>query len=82
MVGGYGKHSRVEGELDLFWRRRDDKRLGENVLARVVRGRGAGAMDLVHVCDDPREVGRRSDFVVEKGILVEGQRTRDRWRLI
>lgn len=82
LAGGYGKHGRVEGELDLFWRWRDNKRVRENVLSRVVRGRGGGAMDLVHVCDDPREVGRGSDFVVEEGILVEEGRARDRWRLI
>lgn len=83
MAGDYGNHRRVKGEWNLFWRRRYDERWREDVLSRVVGEGGAGAMDLVHVCDDPRKVGRGSDFVVEEGILVEeGQRIGKRRRLI
>jgi len=35
-------------------------------------------MDLIHVCADPREVGRGGGCVVKKGILVEGEPTRGR----
>jgi len=37
-------------------------------------------MDLIHVCADPREVGRGSGCVVEEGILVEGEQTGGRRR--
>ena len=82
LAGDYGNHGRIEGKWDLSRRRGYDKRGREDMLSRVVGEWGAGAMDLVHVCDDPREVGRGSDFVVEEGILEEGQRIRKRRRLI
>ena len=82
MAGDYGKHRRAEDEWNLVWRGRKDTRLRESVLPGVVGEWGVGTVDLVHVCDDPREVGGGSDFVFEEGILVEGQRIRKRRRLI
>jgi hypothetical protein len=35
-------------------------------------------MDLIHVCADPREVGRGSGCVVEEGVLKEGEPPRGR----
>jgi hypothetical protein len=78
LTGDYGDRGRIESERDLFWGRRSDEGMGENVLPGVVRERSAGAMDLIHECADPREVGRGSDFVVEEGVLVRGGRTRGR----
>lgn len=56
--------------------------LRKGVLSRVVREREAAAMDLIHVCADPREVGRGCSFVVEKVILEEGGASRWRRRFI
>lgn len=82
MVGDDGDHRRVEREQNLLWRGRSDKMLRKGVLSRVVREREAAAMDLIHVCADPREVGRGCSFVVEKVILEEGGASRWRRRFI
>lgn len=65
-------------ERDLFWRWRSDKRLGESELPRFFWEGGAGAMYVIHVRADPRNVGRGSGFVVEEGGLGEGETTRER----
>jgi hypothetical protein len=41
--------------------------MGKNMLPQIVRKGGAAAMDLIHECADPREVGGGSSFVVEGG---------------
>jgi len=48
------------------------------VFSCVVRMGEGWAMNLIHVCADPRKVGRGSGFVVEEGILEEGEPTRGR----
>jgi hypothetical protein len=78
LTGNYGDDGRIESERDLFWGRRSDKRLREDMLPGVVREWSAAAMNLIHECADPREVGRRSDFVVEEGVLLGGGGARGR----
>ena len=46
------------------------------MLPGVVGGWGTGAMELVHVCGDPREVGRGGDLVVKEGVLEKGELVR------
>lgn len=82
LVGDYGDHRRIESEGSLLWGRRSDKRLGENVLSRVVREGGATAVNLIHERADPREVCRGCGFVVEEGVLLEGGTTRRGRRFI
>lgn len=82
LTGNNCDHRRIESERNLFWGRRPDERVGENVLPGVVGERGAAAMDLIHECADPREVGRRSSLVVEEGVLVGGGGTRGWWGFI
>jgi hypothetical protein len=52
--------------------------MGKKLLSGVVRERGIRAMDMIHECADPRQVGGGSVHVVEEGVLVEGRPTRGR----